>query len=553
MSLPPPSYESSDAVIPDYSIEPRADEQRLQYQQTRPLQGFDRPTGVFVQQKDGITVVLNHQENKTQTPIVEQNSNIEGTLIIDAPESASEVALKLTGNIEAVSPATGWISVNVLDQTHTLFRNSSDGTTSQSNCPSSLPFSCPLPHTFNYSGREYQLPPSYYVLMGGQGQAYYAKCTYNFSAVVIKERSRRTASFLGKNKKHSNNFVIEYMPRSRPPRPLAEHPLSATTSERFPTSGSEEWRQFTYQLSTKSKKYASEPLTCQFFLPSVGIFGIRDSIPFHVQIIGSTDSLAKLQTVAAKNGKSIFRVHLLRQVTINNNGKQSAVHFPLGEAKISVAPLANSSGTTSSGQGQQGSSLSWEGAVCCDLSEEKIAPSFKAGIVSVMDTSVQDPSYKPSIHARAGPALEPAEADYTAELTLYTPESQDEDISEAFAAGIGNVMEVVLPSILPLVHVEHRNKVRVNLEKFLSFRVTQLTYCASPPHSDDDNLSRDHYMVDVKLKDKSNQPLDFLDHTLYFLKSVYDAQISEQFIAAYVVRLQGEGYIYYDGGLRTRS
>ncbi|KAJ3825101.1 hypothetical protein F5880DRAFT_276615 [Lentinula raphanica] len=154
------------------------------------------------------------------------------------------------------------------------------------------------------------------------------------------------------------------------------------------------------------------------------------------------------------------------------------------------------------------------------------------------DTSAQDPSYKPSIHARAGLALEPAEADYTAELTLYTPESQDEDISEAFAAGISNVVEVVLPSILPFVHVEHRNKVRVNLEKFLSFRVTQLTYCASPPHSDDDNLSRDHYMVDVKLKDKSNQPLDFLDHTLYFLKSVYDAAIGEQFIAAYVVRLQ---------------
>ncbi|KAJ3838175.1 hypothetical protein F5878DRAFT_725486 [Lentinula raphanica] len=164
------------------------------------------------------------------------------------------------------------------------------------------------------------------------------------------------------------------------------------------------------------------------------------------------------------------------------------------------------------------------------------------------DTSAQDPSYKPSIHARAGLALEPAEADYTAELTLYTPESQDEDISEAFAAGISNVMEVVLPSILPFVHVEHRNKVRVNLEKFLSFRVTQLTYCASPPHSDDDNLSRDHYMVDVKLKDKSNQPLDFLDHTLYFLKSVYDAAIGEQFIAAYVVRLQGEGYIYYAHG-----
>ncbi|KAJ3906056.1 hypothetical protein F5879DRAFT_680261 [Lentinula edodes] len=382
MSLPPPSYDSFDYPIPDYSSEPRANEERLVYQQIRQSQGSDtRPTGVFVSQEEGITVVINYQEDKTPTPVFGRKSNIEGTLLVDAPESVSEVTVKLTGVIETVSPSTGWLSVNIIDQAHTIF-NSGDDMPSQSICPSSLPFSCPIPSTFRYNGQEYLLPPSYYVLLGEQRQAYYAKCTYQFSAEIIKARSRRTA-FLGKSRKH-NTFVLEYSPRLRPPRPVIELSLLTTIKER-----PEEWRRFSYQIvpGPKSGKYHLESLTCQFFLPSVGIFDIRDAIPFHVQIVGSNNgSLAKLQSVL-RTDKLLFRVHFLRQVAINKNGNKSAVHFPLGEAKLSpMPPVEGALSLPGQGNqpGQKQENMNWEGKIRCEL-EEKLTPSFNAGIVAITD------------------------------------------------------------------------------------------------------------------------------------------------------------------------
>ncbi|KAJ3719058.1 hypothetical protein DFJ43DRAFT_1042826 [Lentinula guzmanii] len=406
MSLPPPSYESFDVLIPDYSFEPRAGEERLEYQRARqpPVQGEDvRPTGVFVNQKDGVTVVLNYQQDKSTTPVFGRRSNVEGTLLIDAPESVSKITIKLTGSIETVSPSTGLTLVNVLDQTHTLF-DSGDDMAPQSDCSSSLTFSYPLPGTFKHNDQEYLLPPSYYVLLGGQGQTYYAKCTYTFSAMISKTRSRRTA-FLGKNKKY-NTFVFEFLPRLRPPRPVLKRSLLSTIKE-----CPEEWRQISYQLIPRSKKSNLEPLTCQvflfdlldsepstnnypahqFFLPSIGVFGIRDSIPFHIQIIGShIDSLAKLRTITDnniyENSGPLFRVHFLRQVEINSNGNKSAVHFPLGEAKLlPVPPLEGA--ISLSGQVQQEQrqeNINWEGVICCGL-EEKLAPSFNAGIVVITD------------------------------------------------------------------------------------------------------------------------------------------------------------------------
>ncbi|KAJ3812991.1 hypothetical protein F5876DRAFT_74319 [Lentinula aff. lateritia] len=379
MSLPPPSYDSFDYPIPDYSFEPRANEERLVYhQQVRQSRGSDtRPTGVFVSQKDGITVVINYQEDKTPTPVFGRKSIIEGTLLVDAPESVSEITVKLMGIIETVSPSTGWLSVNIIDQAHTIYI-SGDDMPSQSICPSSLPFSCPIPSTFRYDGQEYILPPSYYVLLGGQSQAYYAKCTYQFSAVIIKARPRHTA-FLGKNRKH-NTFVLEYSPRSRPPQPVIDLSLLTTIKE-----CPEEWRQFSYQIIPKSGKYHLESLTCQFFLPSVGIFGIRDAIPFHVQIVGSDNgSLAKLQSVL-RTDKPLFRVHFLRQVAINKNGSKSAVHFPLGEAVLSPTPPvegALSLPVQGNQEGQKQENMNWEGKIRCEL-EEKLTPSFNAGIVAI--------------------------------------------------------------------------------------------------------------------------------------------------------------------------
>ncbi|KAE9403139.1 hypothetical protein BT96DRAFT_990587 [Gymnopus androsaceus JB14] len=387
----PPSY-SLDFPTPDYSAEPGVDEERLEYREARWQEYNTRPTGVFIRERNGITVILNNQEEKTTVPTFGRRSKVEGTLVIDTPESVSEVTLKLTGAIETVALTAGWAQVKVLDQTHTIFKSDDSGA-SQSHCESSLQFSCPLPLNFEHDGQEYLLPPSYYALLGGQGQTQYAKCTYMFTAIISRTRSRHTA-FLGKNKKN-NTFMFEYLPRFRPPRPMINRSL-LTTIKTHP----EEWRQFSYQLTPKSEKHM-EPLTCQFFLPSVGMFGVMDSIPFHVQIAGSHASLSRLQPLSSdseslssdlhrrrkadgEDSEPPIRVRLVRQVAINNNGHKNAVHLHLGDGKLCPLPPVEGPILLAGSRVQRQENVNWEGEIRCEL-EEKLTPGFNAGIVTIAD------------------------------------------------------------------------------------------------------------------------------------------------------------------------
>lgn len=109
----PPLY-SLDFPVPGYSSEPRVDEERLEYQQARWQENEIRPTGIFIRQNNGITIILNHQEDKATNPIFRQRSTIEGTLTIDVPESVSDVTLK-------VLPFQ-WVKLNMLayERTHSF-------------------------------------------------------------------------------------------------------------------------------------------------------------------------------------------------------------------------------------------------------------------------------------------------------------------------------------------------------------------------------------------------------------------------------------------------
>lgn len=61
-----------------------------------------------------------------------------------------------------------------------------------------------------------------------------------------------------------NTFVLEYSPRSRPPRPVIALSLLTTIKE-----CPEEWRQFSYQIVPKSGKYHLESLTCQVLIENL--------------------------------------------------------------------------------------------------------------------------------------------------------------------------------------------------------------------------------------------------------------------------------------------
>jgi hypothetical protein len=54
----------------------------------------------------------------------------------------------------------------------------------------------------------------------------------------------------------------------------------------------------------------------QLFVPSVGVFGIGEIIPFHLQLFGSTRSLRNLLLCAGPQEPAIIRVYLLRQIIV---------------------------------------------------------------------------------------------------------------------------------------------------------------------------------------------------------------------------------------------
>ncbi|KAF5374580.1 hypothetical protein D9757_010168 [Collybiopsis confluens] len=391
LNLEPPPY-TFDVSIPEYSSEPRADEARLEYQPGSMWpREYDlrRPTGLFVHRQDGVTVILNYQEDNITVPVYRRNSSIEGSIILEKPEPITKVTLKLSGIIEVASPGTGWVQVKCLDQTHALFRANEDSpdetsswassqTSLSRNVPNSGPFqfSCALPTTFRHDGRDYPLPPSYYVLLPGNGQAYYVKCTYNFTALVSKGRSRRTAFLPGKAKK-VNTFGFEYSPRQRPPRGVIDRSLLASIK-----ISPEEWRRYSYQIIPRTNKHGLEPLMCQFFLPSLGVYGVTDSIPFHVQILGPRASLSILQL----DNKPLIRVHLTRQITVEHNTRNNTVNLSLGEASLrALPPVEGVLSLNLSETGQNQENINWDGKVGFRLEREKLVQAFNAGVVYIRD------------------------------------------------------------------------------------------------------------------------------------------------------------------------
>ncbi|KAJ7143428.1 hypothetical protein C8R43DRAFT_891698 [Mycena crocata] len=293
MTFPPPVYSPS-IPCPSYSATPDRNERIVQY---TPLPHRSRPTATFIRKEHNITVVLDGQKENSQLPSFGRGALLTGTLLLESHETVAAVTITFQGVLESLSLSHGYSTLKIVDQSSCLYTKNG----SQTSCPSSIPFSQRFPSTFENNGLHYPLPPSSDITLPGGS---FLKCTFSLTVTVISAL-HRSASFLSKERRLS--IELEHRQRTRPSRPRIPDPSLFSTIKACP----EEWLQLPVDLTNGPNSGPSDvqfdvrlpfpPLNCnqtplcyQLFVPSVGVFGISEIVPFHLQLSGSIYSLQQL-------------------------------------------------------------------------------------------------------------------------------------------------------------------------------------------------------------------------------------------------------------------
>ncbi|KAJ7354626.1 hypothetical protein DFH08DRAFT_691450 [Mycena albidolilacea] len=349
-----PPYSSS-APAPTYSTSPRPDEYLLQ---RTPFSGHSRPTGTFVRNKHGMTVVLNGQKENTLCPSFGRDGVLSGTLFIDSPETVTAVNIKLEGFIEC-SLTQGYSRSEVVDQTGSLYAK--DGP--HRKCPGAIPFARRFPSTFDNHGIHYALPPSCDITLPASK---FLRCTYSLIINIVY----RSARFLSKEK--SLLIELEYRHRTRPSRPrIAERSLRSTIK-----MCPEEWLQLPVALTA-----ALDPRPPGLFVPSLGVFGISETVPFHLQLSGPTRCLRDLFVTppysVQQKYSSVLRVSLLRQIAVDESHIGQKINTILEECSLRPLPP----GIFGVHSSTSDDVLNWEGEINL---QDIDTPSFDIGTIKVM-------------------------------------------------------------------------------------------------------------------------------------------------------------------------
>ncbi|GJE99014.1 hypothetical protein PsYK624_152520 [Phanerochaete sordida] len=279
--LPPPYTPPDDS--PPYALEPAGDERRLDYIAST---DNETPRGVYSKQAERVCVTLSDQENGADMPVYGRNALISGFVAIEDKDVCS-VSVKLEGRL-TMSLMEGGSSYRVLFSTeHSLWTQDDPG-----ECPRPVSFFTPFPSTFTTSLEPYPMPPTFDASFSGT-PGLRVQVFYFLSVRVIRPPLwlwRRNTTIV---------IPVKYRPRSRPYLPISPglHPFLATVK-----TAPEEWHQISAAMT--SHETGIDPLECHLFIPTVQIFGLQDTIPFHVQVAGSSKSLTFLVDPSASHRAS---------------------------------------------------------------------------------------------------------------------------------------------------------------------------------------------------------------------------------------------------------
>ncbi|KAF8635979.1 hypothetical protein AX15_000143 [Amanita polypyramis BW_CC] len=383
-----PDYSPS-TPAPAYSFEPSFGEQRLQL---TPRHGRYHPplTTSILRRLKKATLVLHGQETDAKIPSYGRNDEISGALCFDDPANITDVTIKVRGAIETTATELGTKTRRQLDNTYNLWKRDATHIL----CPSQLPFSYLLSSIFMDDDREKHLPPSFHFFIPG----FYVKVHY-WIIIEIARMGHWKVDLWPSVQRHSIPF--NYSPRSRPGRPIVDTCCFLSGIKSLP----EEWYQATAPLQTRLLRQPREPLYCHFFVPSSRIYGLSDTIPFHIQLNGPISSLQQFfppdalhritsadsaisnppiplkdktnsKKKASKEHRSYVRVILIRQVAITCDGGKAWQNSNIGEGVIYPLPPPPIRDVC---LGAREESLDWNGHIRCN--KDVTSGSFATSLV----------------------------------------------------------------------------------------------------------------------------------------------------------------------------
>ncbi|KDR82874.1 hypothetical protein GALMADRAFT_238508 [Galerina marginata CBS 339.88] len=383
-----PSYSPS-SPSPSYSCDLARGERLLEH---TPRASRLASTSLFIKKAGKTTVVLNEQEDGATIPSYGRQAIISGQMLLEQSESIVEVVLKVKAKLDTTISEAGGHSTKIIDDTYSLWSSSSTSA-QRSTCPDQIPFSVALPATFKYGDKMVPLPPSYNAEFF-QVPSLFVRSSYTLHFVITRVRHRKLDIW---PKTKQILIPFSYVPRTRPHRPIIPSPCFFSAVKTSP----EEWYQAVTCLKTRPNAN-KDPIYCHLFVPAGRIYGLTDTIPFHVQLTGNTCTLQQLfsgaeldrvmsvdshNTVISKNSKAVpskpvLRVSVLRQVSVSLKGTSSWKNSTIGEGTIWPIP-PDLSCSCSSTSGCTEGNVDWEGEL--QLKDNITVGGFDAANVQVKD------------------------------------------------------------------------------------------------------------------------------------------------------------------------
>ncbi|KAE9389391.1 hypothetical protein BT96DRAFT_890101 [Gymnopus androsaceus JB14] len=320
---------------------------------------------------------------------------LSGSISLDSSlkiEDIVEVVLKVEGRIKLNISGSNAVSktVKTVDEQYELWSCHAPNSSNPATCSRIIPFSTVLPPTFKDGDREFPLPPSYEVNFTGI-PGLYIKCTYAIRAIV-----KMHGSFWDRKKTVSTPFI--YRPRKRPPQPVIPTGFISTVK-----SSPEEWFQSVSVLQSRPSTKL-ESIHASFFVPAVRSFGLRDSIPYHIQLSGSIASLKEFyshvqlepSTSSGRRSNNLtltMTVSLRRQVRAEMKSQAVWKSSLIGSGTLTALPPSMEIDPCLS-QSSQEMTLDWEGHVQCR--DDIRVGHFDAGKIAVADFLVFSVLSKPN-------------------------------------------------------------------------------------------------------------------------------------------------------------
>ncbi|KAH7927816.1 hypothetical protein BV22DRAFT_1060342 [Leucogyrophana mollusca] len=345
-----PSYTPSNPA-PDYSSQPLPGERCIQKSPRQSLL-LHLGSSSFSFKEHKIALTLRDCREEEGLPTYGLCSSVLGEVALEQRDRVLSVTVKLEGRIhinDSLSPLT----TVLFSKERNLWKR---GPSSDEPCPGMMPVCVPFPSTYHdrSMGQEYRLPPSYELSSPRKASIIYTLTVTVSKAKVIPIFGRKVT-------RETLIAQLRYHPRVRPPRPVPSYSMQ---SKQCP----EEWREEIW--ATKGSIISTaEPLLaiCQFYLPSVRVFTITDTIPFHLRLKASPHILEALMHAITPTRRDDatylnfpIHVYLLRQTVVDLQGTRVTNERVLGTGSMTLQ-----SSTPAEDASSEDHTLTWDGTVCC--------------------------------------------------------------------------------------------------------------------------------------------------------------------------------------------